>query len=129
MRYEYKTVPAPTRAVRVSGVKGAQARFLHALTAQMNELGRDGWEYQGLDTLTYEERRTFGKARSSEVDVMIFRRTVGESAQTENTPRVTGDGREAPAVKPAVDHAAPRLGSASKDVPPASERSRNLAAE
>lgn len=129
MRYEYKTVPAPTRAVRVSGVKGAQARFLHALTAQMNELGREGWEYQGLDTLTYEERSTFGKLRNGEVDVMIFRRTVGETAQTENAPRITGEDREAPAARPAVDHAAPRLGSASKEVPPASGRSRELAAE
>ena len=39
--YEYKVVPAQRRGVKAKGVKGAEARFAHAIEAQMNEMAGD----------------------------------------------------------------------------------------
>jgi hypothetical protein len=60
--YEYKVVPAPERAPKVKGLKGA-AKFASALEALMNELAKDGWEYQRAESLPDEEKKGFMAAR------------------------------------------------------------------
>ena len=54
-RYEYKVVPAPTKGLKAKNVKGAEARFSHALQELMNGLSGYGWEYQRAETLREAE--------------------------------------------------------------------------
>lgn len=76
-RYEYRVVPAPKRAERVKGVKSTQDRFAHALTQLMNDLGRDGWDYQRADTLPCEERVGLTGRTTAFQHMLVFRRAIG----------------------------------------------------
>lgn len=80
-RFEYKVVPAPAKADRAKGVKGTPARFAHALASLMNEMGRDGWEYQRADSLPCEERQGLTGKSTTFQNMLIFRRVVEEDAQ------------------------------------------------
>ena len=75
-RYEYRVVPAPKRAERVKGVRSTQDRFAHALTQLMNDLGRDGWDYQRADTLPCEERVGLTGRTTVFQHMLVFRRTL-----------------------------------------------------
>lgn len=75
-RFEYRVVPAPTKATRVKGVKGTDARFAAALARLMNELGADGWEYQRSDTLPCEERQGLTGRTTTFKNVLVFRRAL-----------------------------------------------------
>jgi hypothetical protein len=54
--YEYKVVPAPERAPKVKGLKGA-AKFASRAGGLMNEYAQDGWEYQRAESLPDEEKK------------------------------------------------------------------------
>lgn len=80
-RYAYKLVPAPQRATKHKGLKGAD---LFAATIQeiLNTLGQDGWEFQRAETLP-EDVRTGLTARSvMDRHLLVFRRPLPENAQT-----------------------------------------------
>lgn len=74
--YEYRVVPAPKRAERVKGVRSTQDRFAHALTVMMNDLGRDGWDYQRADTLPCEERVGLTGRTTVFQHMLVFRRAL-----------------------------------------------------
>lgn len=73
-RFEYKVVPAPTRGQRAAGVKGPEGRFAHALSALMNEMAREGWEYQRAETLPCEERQGLTGKTTVFRNLLVFRR-------------------------------------------------------
>jgi len=73
-RYEYKVVPAPSRGLKGKGIKGAEARFSHALQELMNGLAGYGWEYQRAETLPSLERSGFASTTTEWRNVLIFRR-------------------------------------------------------
>ncbi len=75
-QFEYKVVPAPARGEKVRGAKTTADRFAHALSAVMNDLGRDGWEYLRADTLPCEERVGFTGRQTTFQHMLVFRRTV-----------------------------------------------------
>ena len=52
--YDYKVVPAPKRAKRVRGVRGAEELFALTLTDAINEVARQGWEYVRAEHLPAE---------------------------------------------------------------------------
>lgn len=93
-KFEYKVVPAPMRAERVRGIKGTNALFANTLAAIMNNLGRDGWEYQRADTLPCEERSGFTGKTTTFQNMLVFRREL--EAQVERT-------EGAPHIEPAAD--------------------------
>jgi hypothetical protein len=73
--YEYKVVPAPTRAKRVKGVHSAEEEFAHTLADAINEAARHGWEYVRAETLHHESPRGWLRsAVASDQSVLIFRR-------------------------------------------------------
>lgn len=115
-QYEYKILPAPTSGTRASGVKGAEARFHHALTELMNDLGRDGWLFHGTDSLPFTARNALGKRRTEMSEFLVFRREKAGQAAPVDAP-------QAQAQSPA-----PKLGAASRDVP-AKTPDQSLAAE
>ncbi|MEL6807244.1 MAG: DUF4177 domain-containing protein [Pseudomonadota bacterium] len=75
-QWEYKVVPAPTKGTKARGVKGPEGRFAHALETLMNDLGREGWEYQRADTLPSIERAGLTGSTTEWRNVLVFRRVV-----------------------------------------------------
>ena len=72
--YEYKVIPAPAKGRKKRGIKGAEARFAHALESTMNELAADGWEFQRADILPSEERQGLTSTQTVYRSVLVFRR-------------------------------------------------------
>jgi len=90
VRYEYKVVPAPTKGVKVKGLKTAEERFAHALMDLMNDMGKKGWEYLRADTLPTNERAGLVGRTTKYQNMLIFRKLHGQSASMdmlENFPR------------------------------------------
>ncbi|MFC7704054.1 DUF4177 domain-containing protein [Plastorhodobacter daqingensis] len=82
-RYEYKVVPAPMRGQKVKGIRATQERFAHTLSAMMNEMAAQGWEYQRAETLPCEERPgLFARKQTSYQNMLVFRRLVEAAAHT-----------------------------------------------
>lgn len=136
MAYEYKVVPAPGRGEKAKGLKTPAERFAHALELAMNDLGRDGWEYIGADTLPSEERSGFTGRTTVYHNVLVFRRPVdgddpAQQAEHDQTglrgrgflslPRLRMGASKAERVAPpltAPPDAGPRVGPATGDAPP-----------
>lgn len=93
--HEYKVVPAPERARKVRGLKGADL-FAHEMEALMNTLAAEGWHYLRADTLPQEERSGLTSRTTTYRNLLIFRReTVVHAAAP--TPRQSA--RPQPAVQ------------------------------
>ncbi len=73
-RYEYKVVPAPKKGLKGKDVKGAEARFSHALQELMNGLSGYGWEFQRTETLPSIERVGLTGSTTEWRNVLVFRR-------------------------------------------------------
>lgn len=76
LHYEYRVVPAPRRAQREAVAKTTEARFAASLTNLMNEMGREGWEYQRADTLPVEERAGLTGTKTTYQNMLVFRRVL-----------------------------------------------------
>ena len=77
-RYEYRVMPAPRKADKVKGAKTTEDRFAASLTAVMNELGAQGWEYLRADTLPCEERTGLTGSKTTFQTLLVFRRPLPE---------------------------------------------------
>ncbi|MGR3508206.1 MAG: hypothetical protein ACU0CQ_10220 [Sulfitobacter sp.] len=73
-RYEYKVVPAPTKGLKGKNVKGAEARFSHAIQELMNGLSGYGWEYLRAETLPSIERAGLTGTTKEWRNILVFRR-------------------------------------------------------
>lgn len=82
-RYEYKVIPAPGRGEKVRGLKTTGERFAHAMTALMNDMARDGWEYLRADTLPCEERSGLTSRTTTYQNLLTFRRIPAAVAAVE----------------------------------------------
>jgi hypothetical protein len=113
-RYEYKVIPAPRRGEKSREAKTTEDRFALALTTLMNQLGRDGWEYVRSETLPCDERSGFTGTKTTEQNVLVFRRVTGaEPVPSLAVPAAKAG--DAPRLGPASDSAAgaaPALGPA-----------------
>jgi hypothetical protein len=76
LHYEYRVVPAPRRAPRDAVAKTTEARFAASLTKLMNEMGREGWEYQRADTLPLDERAGLTGTKTTYQNMLVFRRVI-----------------------------------------------------
>ena len=114
-RYEYKVVPAPRRGTKSREAKTTEDRFALTLSTLMNDLGRDGWEYQRAETLPCEERAGFTKTRTVEQTMLVFRRTLPASAALAATLHESAVPAPTPRLGPAVEPPpgpAPAIGKA-----------------
>ncbi|MEQ3709790.1 MAG: DUF4177 domain-containing protein [Tateyamaria sp.] len=75
-QWEYKVVPAPTKGTKAHGVKGPEGRFANALQSLMNDMGREGWEYQRAETLPSIERSGLTGSTTEWRNVLVFRRAM-----------------------------------------------------
>ena len=106
-RYEYKVLPAPRRGTKARDAKTTEDRFALTLSTLMNDLGRDGWEYQRSETLPCDERSGFTKTKTTEQTMPIFRREVNAVAG------LTPGSDTVSLLRPvAAEAATPRLGPA-----------------
>ncbi len=73
--YDYKVVPAPTRAKKVRGVKAAPELVAMAMAEAINEVARQGWEYLRAETVSAEAPGGWlRRGAATEVAVLVFRR-------------------------------------------------------
>ncbi len=109
VRYEYKVIPAPAKGLKAPGVKGAEARFAHALEQRMNEMAAEGWDYLRADILPSEERQGLTSTQTVYRSVLVFRRSIDTAVE----PAVAGDASEdaieadAPDAEETVEDTAP----------------------
>lgn len=74
--FEYKVVPAPARGEKAKGVKTPEERFAFRLEHLMNDMARDGWEFQRAETLPSEERGGLAQTVTNWRSVLVFRRAM-----------------------------------------------------
>lgn len=115
---EYKVVPAPRRAGKVRGVRGADARFAHTLAALLNEMAADGWEFLRSERLPLEERSGLFSRRTEEQTVLVFRRDAVSAGAAQPAPALAGAGARAEG--PIAFSTATRRGAPERKVPPLS---------
>lgn len=108
-RFEFKVIPAPKRGEKARGVKTTEDRFALVLTALMNEMGAEGWDYVRTDALPCEERAGFTSTKTTYLNMLVFRRPLAEDAGP--VPAVRLNRREP------SEAAAPRLGPAEAPMP------------
>lgn len=87
-RFEYKLVPAPEKATKHKGLKGA-ANFAATLEDLMNALGAEGWHYLRTDTLPSEERSGLTSKTTVYRNILVFQRALPDAppAPTETPAR------------------------------------------
>ena len=132
-RYEYRVVPAPRKGEKARGLKTVEERFAYALTAMMNKMGQEGWEYQRADALPCDERVGLTGSKTVFQNMMVFRRpaaeTISELVETTMTPASLTASLTATAPG---SLSAPSLGAAAQPVgsaPALGPANPNLAAE
>ena len=82
--FEYKTICAPRKALKVKGVKGADNRYAQTLTDVINAQSADGWEYFRAESLPVDEKSgMMGKTAEKYLSLLIFRR---ENIETYEEP-------------------------------------------
>ncbi|MFD1881512.1 DUF4177 domain-containing protein [Paracoccus pacificus] len=79
-QYEYTVVPAPLRGEKAKGLKTTADRFAHTLTATLNAMAADGWEYVRAETLPAEERSGLTGRNTTWQNLLVFRRPMPGAA-------------------------------------------------
>ena len=74
--FEYSVVPAPSRGEKAKDARTPGDRYAVALTAELNRMARDGWEYVRADVLPSEERSGLTGRNTVYHNLLVFRRAV-----------------------------------------------------
>lgn len=74
MGYEYSAIPAPIRGEKARDAKTPTDRYALALTAELNRMAADGWEYVRSDVLPSEERSGLTGRATVYHNLLVFRR-------------------------------------------------------
>lgn len=87
--FEYTAIPAPSRGEKAKGAKTPSERFAIALSAAINDMATDGWEYLRAETLPTEERHGLTGRTTTYHNVLVFRRALAAqppASQIERQP-------------------------------------------
>lgn len=101
MNWEYRVVPAPERAGRQRGVRGAEAKFARTIEDVINHMAASGWEYCRAEMLPENARRR----GTTYHNLLIFRRDPANAPEEDETPLL-----EAPATARGYAAARPGIG-------------------
>ena len=118
--YEYKVVPSPRKGEKAREAKTVPERFAVALSALMNRLGQEGWEYLRADALPCDERVGLTGSKTTFQSMLVFRRMLDGAAVAALPLAMT----EPPPFTPVLGAAAAPTGAA-----PALGPAQGLAAE
>jgi len=77
--YEYLALPAPRRGTKIKGLKTPAERFAHEVTALMNEVAAEGWEFWRSECLPSDERKGLTGTAVVQNNLLIFRRPSAEA--------------------------------------------------
>jgi hypothetical protein len=80
-KFEFKVVSAPEKAQKFTDLDPGEDAYNCTVANLMNELGSDGWEFTGAETLP-EPKRMFGGRRATR-SVLVFRREIVPLEQAE----------------------------------------------
>lgn len=72
--FEYRVIPAPSRGEKAKDAKTPSDRYSVALTAELNRMAQDGWEYIRADVLPSEERSGLTGRSTVYHNLLVFRR-------------------------------------------------------
>ena len=72
--FEYTAIPAPIRSEKAKSAKTPAERFALTLTAEINRMADEGWEYLRAETLPSEERSGLTGRTTLFHNLLIFRR-------------------------------------------------------
>ncbi len=93
--FEYKTICAPRKALKIKGVKGTDNRYAQTLTNVINQQSADGWEYFRAESLPVDEKTgMMAKIAEKYLSLLIFRR---ERIETYEEPAFSPTKTEEPA--------------------------------
>lgn len=101
-RFEYKVVPAPEKARKVRGLKGADL-FAHEIEAVINTLAADGWVYVRADTLPQEMRSGLTSKITTYRNLLVFQREIVTEAVVAPTSPAPEPARAEPEAEPDAD--------------------------
>ena len=88
--FEYKTICAPRKALKIKGVRAESDRYAQTLTDVINAQSADGWEYYRAESLPVDMKSgLMGKTSENYVSLLIFRR---ENIETYEEPALTASG-------------------------------------
>lgn len=79
-QFEYSVIPAPSRGEKAKEAKTPADRYSVALTAELNRMAKDGWEYVRADVLPSEERSGLTGRSTLYHNLLVFRRRVAVPA-------------------------------------------------
>ncbi len=100
---EYRVEPAPRRGTKAKGLKTAEDRFAAALTAKLNEMAAEGWDYLRADTLPCDERSGIAGRSTTYHSVLVFARAKAEEAKAEAPAALAAPEASPPAALPAAE--------------------------
>lgn len=79
-QFEYSVIPAPSRGEKAKDAKTPTDRYSLALSAELNRMARDGWEYVRADVLPSEERSGLTGRSTVYHNLLVFRRAAAAPA-------------------------------------------------
>lgn len=114
--HEYLAVPAPAKGMKVKGLKTPAERYAHALSAAINDLAADGWEYWRAETLPSEERKGLTGSVTIYHSMLIFRRPSAEALA--RALQSASPAMSAPVQAPPIHSSPITLAAPAQDAPP-----------
>lgn len=75
-RYEFKVIPSPKRPRKLTDLTKDQDKFCATVSDVMCDMGLEGWEFIGAETLPFEYRRFAVFNRKIEKSCLVFRREI-----------------------------------------------------
>lgn len=102
MGFEYHAIPAPSRGEKAREAKTPTDRYALALTAELNRMAAEGWEYLRADVLPSEERSGLTGRTTHYHNLLIFRRPIAAAAPVRpEPPKAIADHSDTAASAPA----------------------------
>lgn len=86
MRFEYSVIAAPTKAEKAREAKTPTDRYALSLTAELNRMAVEGWEYLRADVLPSEERSGLTGRATLYHNLLVFRRPVVTDPESKRMP-------------------------------------------
>lgn len=121
-QFEYTAIPAPIRSEKAKSAKTPAERFALTLTAEINRMADEGWEYLRAETLPSEERSGLTGRTTLFHNLLIFRRPKAAAIK----PRALTQAEAKPAnpapAAPAMPARNPKRRSPRNPRPPARRR-------
>ncbi|MBK4215452.1 DUF4177 domain-containing protein [Paracoccus caeni] len=124
MRYEYTAIAAPNRGEKAKDAKTPTDRYALSLTAELNRMAADGWEYVRADVLPSEERSGLTSRTTVYHNLLVFRRELAAATLTAPAPQPEYPVAASPARAPEPSPATPAAAAPQKAEDPAINAAR-----